>query len=91
MGIGDSRQITLPIAGGSGYGSGTFGTSSEQSAFVDARDGTAAGADSLNIQHGYPHGNSIKVSFSSLPRRAFREAHICRCAAHIEREDPIES
>ncbi len=92
IGIGHRRLvIAAGIANRPGIGASTARTDLEESAGIDVSDGSAAGADRVNIQHRRLDRIAMHDRFAREPRHAaFQQCDIGAGAAHVEGDEVFE-
>ncbi len=83
--------MAFAIAGRSRIGARALGTHAQQPAFVHARDGAAARADGMDIEHRHADRKSVDGSLQGFARLAVAQAYVGGRAAHIEAENARES
>ena len=74
-----------------GIGSGRFGPDAKGSAGVEARDGASAGAYSMYVEHGHADGEAGNLGLAAGAGFAVNQRNIGGSAAHVERDDSVES
>ena len=63
VGIGNGCGFARTITGRAGRCAGAFRTNAQAASRVDARDGSATGADGVNVEHGHAYGEGIDACF----------------------------
>ena len=84
MGIGHSSQLARAVTGWPGNGPCALRTHAQQPALVHPRNGTAARAHSMDVQHRHPHREAIHTSFHRHPRTPLRQANVGGSSTHVK-------
>ncbi len=89
--VGNRGPAAFAIAGRSGIGARAFRTHAQQAAFIHARDGAAARADRVDIEHRNANRKSADGGLQRFARLAVAEAYIGGSAAHVEAQNAREA
>ncbi len=89
--VGHRGTVAFAVTGRPGIGARALGPHAQQAAFIHARDGAAARADGVDVEHGHAHREAVDGSLQRFARLAVAKAHIGGSAAHIEAQNARET
>ena len=89
--IRDRRPVADSVASRTRIRARALRPYAQQSAFIHARDRSAARAHGMNIQHRHAHRKAVDGRLHGFARDAVAQAHIRRRATHVESENVRES
>ena len=93
VGVGDTGILTAPhVAGGAGGGACALGAHFQGAALIDFGNGTAAGADRDNVDHGDAGGISLHLPLVGyLGSEILNEGDVRAGAAHVKGDDFVRA
>ena len=90
VGVGDGHLApAATIADRTGIGPGALRADAQRAAGVEAGDGTAAGADGVQVDHRHPYRPAGDDRLAAGGDRPRTEADVGGGAAHVEGQDPL--
>ncbi len=90
IGIGHRQRPAAAVTSRARIGAGAIGADAETRA-VEMQDRAAAGGDRVNEHHGRAHAHAGDFGLKRALVFAVEMGDICRCAAHVEADQPVEA
>ena len=93
VGIGDGGVLAaVVVADGAGVGAGAVGSHLERPHRIDARNGAAARAHGVDVEHGQADGPLADAALGGDHRAALvDQRHVATGAAHVEGDDVVDA
>ena len=81
--------VPLPVADRTGIGAGRFRPDAQRAAGIEARQGAAASAHGVDVEHGNAHRQSGNLAFIGGLRIAAHQCDVGRGASHVEADNAL--